>query len=359
MRCSRGSMSRYANLVESALTQLPATITELKIKRVHLSIQHLLPTWVSNRIRVWLDHIYFGLIGTWSIKNVDTDLTHILDGSYAYLVGKAVSSTTIITVHDIIPVIQQTAAFGHQSTSFLAQRVIRRSLQGMRRSHLLIAVSTSTKLDLLKWVGIPGEKVVVVPVALDPAWSQFVGDINLTVNRRAEVLHIGNNSHYKNRAGVIRIFSLLRKKHDIDLVMAGPTPSRQLVDMVEGFGLSRHVRFIENPTDEELARLYSSASVFLFPSIYEGFGWPPLEAMVFGCPVVCSDAASLPEVVGEAALMAPAQNEAELAELCSSILSDPVLAESLAKKGREHAASFTLERMGRQLLDVYKAALNA
>jgi glycosyltransferase involved in cell wall biosynthesis len=97
--------------------------------------------------------------------------------------------------------------------------------------------------------------------------------------------------------------------------------------------------------------------VFLFPSIYEGFGWPPLEAMACGCPVVCSSSASLPEVVGDAALTAAVDDEAGLARLCGMVLSDRVLAESLIARGKQRASEFTLERMGKQLVDVYRRVL--
>ena len=106
------------------------------------------------------------------------------------------------------------------------------------------------------------------------------------------VFHVGHNGHYKNRAGVIRVFARIRAQTPARLVMAGPPPTAALRDLVKALHVEGDVEFVENPDDAQLFRIYRDAAVFLFPSIYEGFGWPPLEAMALGCPVVCSTAAS-------------------------------------------------------------------
>jgi glycosyltransferase involved in cell wall biosynthesis len=169
---------------------------------------------------------------------------------------------------------------------------------------------------------------------------------------------VGNNGHYKNREGVLRIFSQIRKVRESRLVMAGAPLSPQMMRLVDELGLGECVDCVADVDDAALCELYRKASVLLFPSIYEGFGWPPLEAMACGCPVVCSSEASLPEVVGDAALMAPADDEGQLATLCLSVLTDTVLAESLIEKGRKHARQFTTERMGNQLVEMYEHVLD-
>jgi glycosyltransferase involved in cell wall biosynthesis len=131
-----------------------------------------------------------------------------------------------------------------------------------------------------------------------------------------------------------------------------------LQQIANDLGISRRVTFIVNPNDEELADLYRYASLFLFPSLYEGFGWPPLEAMAFGCPVVCSSAASLPEVVGEAALTCPPEDEKQMAENCVRVLHDASVANHLIELGYEQIEKFSVERMGRQLMGVYERLSN-
>jgi glycosyltransferase involved in cell wall biosynthesis len=172
------------------------------------------------------------------------------------------------------------------------------------------------------------------------------------------VLHIGNDGFYKNRAGVVRVFAAVRKIHVAKLVLAGAPPEQALVELIASLSLRDDVKFVTDPDDATLLQLYRSASVFLFPSLYEGFGWPPLEAMACGCPVVCSTAGSLPEVVGDAALTAAAADEVGLAQHCISLLEDPELARAMAEKGRAWVGSFTLERMRSDLLAAYERALS-
>ena len=123
-------------------------------------------------------------------------------------------------------------------------------------------------------------------------------------------------------------------------------------------GLAEQVRFVVDPDDSTLAALYSGACLFVFPSLYEGFGWPPLEAMAYGCPVVCSSAASLPEVVGDAALQCAAEDEEGMARLCLDVLGDPSLAQRLVERGRARAEHFSLEHMASALLGVYQTVLS-
>jgi glycosyltransferase involved in cell wall biosynthesis len=140
-------------------------------------------------------------------------------------------------------------------------------------------------------------------------------------------------------------------------VLAGAPPEKSLVELIASLSLRDAVDFVADPDDDALLRLYRNAALLLFPSLYEGFGWPPLEAMACGCPVVCSMAGSLPEVVGDAALTAAAADEAGLARHCIALLENPELARAMAEKGRAWAGKFTLERMRDDLLTAYDRAL--
>jgi glycosyltransferase involved in cell wall biosynthesis len=139
--------------------------------------------------------------------------------------------------------------------------------------------------------------------------------------------------------------------------MAGQPPGPELISLIRELGLTRYVHFMVNPEDDQIVELYHKAVLLLFPSIYEGFGWPPLEAMSCGCPVVCSTAGSLPEVVGEAALKSSAVNYDQMAENCIAVFEDAELANRLVQKGYEQVKKFGLERMGRELINVYMKAV--
>jgi glycosyltransferase involved in cell wall biosynthesis len=168
---------------------------------------------------------------------------------------------------------------------------------------------------------------------------------------------VGNNGFYKNRVGVLRVFARVAERSEARMVMAGAEPTPQLRELVEALGLHGRVSFVVEPTNEAIASLYRGACVLLFPSLYEGFGLPILEAMAAGCPVVCSRTGSLPEVAGDAALTASPHNEDDLAGAVLRVLATPDLAAILIETGRARAATYTLPAMAAGILEVYLGAL--
>ncbi len=154
----------------------------------------------------------------------------------------------------------------------------------------------------------------------------------------------------------MRVFDRVRESCDVSLKMVGPAPGRDLRKLVQDLNIDESVEFVLSPDADTLADLYRHASLLLFPSLYEGFGWPPLEAMALGCPVVCSDAASLPEVVGDAALTCAADDIERMAAHCRAVLQNEALAGELIEKGLHRARRFSLEKMGTELLEVYERA---
>jgi len=357
----RGSMRRYAKLVEDALSEQKSASRWIEFSSVKLTLPIRFPKWLPGGFRVWVNHLWIFITSRNRIMRCQPDLVHVvhvLDGSYGYIANRLGNVPTIATVHDLIPLLQQQGKFGPDRTSFLANRLVKMTVNGLCRCSALIAVSGNTRRDLVDSAGIETKEIRVVPNPLDEVYLEAVNNLSETdPNSEGDhiplVLHVGNNGHYKNREGVLRIFSRIRQDCDAQLVMAGAAPSAHLVRMVEELGLGACVEYVEDVNDAALRDLYQQASILLFPSIYEGFGWPPLEAMACGCPVVCSSEASLPEVVGNAALMAPADDEDQLAVLCLSVLNDPVLAEALVEKGWERARQFTAQRMGKKLLAIY------
>ena len=168
------------------------------------------------------------------------------------------------------------------------------------------------------------------------------------------ILHVGHNAAYKNRAGVVHVFARLRDVPDLHLVLVGPPPTSELRARAGGLP---NVHFADSVDDAALHDLYRRAAVFLFPSLYEGYGMPVLEAMAAGCPVVCSTAPALVEVAGDAALCAPAADPAALAAHVRSLLANDALRRRLVERGRARAAAFDVASLGRSLLKCYERAL--
>jgi glycosyltransferase involved in cell wall biosynthesis len=139
--------------------------------------------------------------------------------------------------------------------------------------------------------------------------------------------------------------------------MAGPAPDANIMQEVHKLDLLNDIQFVINPSDQDIINYYQAANIFLFPSIYEGFGWPPLEAMACGCPVVASNAGSLPEVTGPAPT-ANHQDHQALAQYCLNILQNKHFAQELSLAGKNHTANFTVKSMGQKVHDFYLSRLN-
>jgi glycosyltransferase involved in cell wall biosynthesis len=207
----------------------------------------------------------------------------------------------VVTAHDVIPCLQAQGRFvGAPLVGGAARLLWRMNGSVLRRADRVHCVSAHTAGDLSVALGVKPARCVVAGLPLRPdlsALGPVVVDPAMRVNGR--VLHVGNNSFYKNRTQVLRIFARMDVSVACELLMLGPPPTAALQALVSELGLQSRVRWVIDPQVERLREAYLSAHLMLFPSCYEGFGWPALEAMVHGCPLLASDQGSLPEVVGQ------------------------------------------------------------
>ncbi|MEZ5942721.1 MAG: glycosyltransferase family 1 protein [Planctomycetaceae bacterium] len=342
-----GSMVRYAEL----LTRAFGDDHEFKLKRVSLAPTNRMLRRFPQRIRSWVHHAI-----VWAnarlVRQREFDLFHVLDGSHGYVVNGLSGNRTIVTSHDIIPWLQAQGEFSVPAPGRGARWLIQRALTGLNRAALVLADSQSTANDLSK-TGAVRSHVQVCPLALEPDFSPPDTETVRTADEYPVLFHIGNNGFYKNRSGAIKVFAKVRASLPAKLVLAGPAPTDELRKLAADLNIEDDVTFLINPTDEALRSLYRQASVFLFPSYYEGFGWPPLEAMASGCPVVASNAGSLPEVTGSAALTAAADDIDTLATHCLSILQNANIATQTREAGFAQAAGFSLEHLHNRMRLAY------
>jgi glycosyltransferase involved in cell wall biosynthesis len=218
------------------------------------------------------------------------------------------------------------------------------------------AISHSTARDVAALTGRQADVVVHNPLR---EWS---GEPAMPVPMPAGafVLHVGHNGFYKNRAGVLEIFARMAPAHPaLHLVLAGPAPTPQLADRARALGLSARLQWVHDPGSAQLAWLYGHARLLLFPSLYEGFGWPPLEALQHGCPVGCADTGSLPEVVGDAAVVWPPTDIDGFAQQALRVLGDESVARTLVAIGQVRLRSFTLQRLVEGLVPLYERLARA
>lgn len=278
------------------------------------------------------------------------DLSHFVSQNLSFL---RTEGKRIVTCLDLIPLIVPKNP---------AERIWRRLLySGVKRADRVIAISEHTKKDLMRIYRIPGERITVTHLGVSPEFHPrdrkvCRRDLGLPPEGRM-VLHVGTAARRKNFTAVCLAFAAVRRETgDALLVKVGgiPEDGRRLI---ASLGLGNSFMLRDRVPAGQLPLYYSAADVFLFPSTYEGFGLPALEAMASGCPVVASNAASLPEVVGEAGIMHQPGDHRGMADTVLRILSDGGESLRLREAGLARAALFTWERTARETAAVYRLAL--
>ncbi len=260
----------------------------------------------------------------------------------------------VVTIHDCIHLL-----FPQYLPSRLAWQYARLMMgRAVRRSDLVLTVSEASRRDILRFYPeADPERVEVVPNAIDETILEDPGEEEMErVRERYQirgrfVLYAGNIKPHKNLERLVAAFGLLKQRghDDLKLMIIGEEVNRYgpLRRRMEGAGVRHDVRFFGFVPETTLAALYRMASVFAFPSLYEGFGLPPLEAMACGTPVVTSRISSLPEVVGEAAELVDPYSVEDIARGLEAVLGNGEWAAELVRRGRERVRHFSWERSAR------------
>jgi len=268
------------------------------------------------------------------------------------------AARTILTVHDL-----SFLRLPHCSEPHLRAYLIKAVPRSARRAHLILADSENTRRDVVDLLGIPSARVKVLYAGVDRRFRPVERTEEVRSGYRLPerfILSVGTLEPRKNYEGLIEAFALLKEElpgaGSIKLVIVGQKGWLYggIFTRVKELGLEEEVFFPGYVADEDLPALYSAAELFVYPSLYEGFGLPPLEAMACGTPVVASDAPCLPEVLGDAALFAPSGDPQALASAMEKALSDLDLRMRLRERGFKRAEHFTWEKSARRLLGIYK-----
>ncbi len=262
---------------------------------------------------------------------------------------------TLVTIFDVIPLLFPRAVSGR--ARFFFRWAVWLAAQTSAR---VIVPSVATREDLLARVRVPREKIAVIPLAADarlaPPSDAAIAHVREKYALAQYVLYVGINKPHKNLTTLLEAWA--RVETDAALVLAGAWDARyasEVRDQRSGVsGRRSAVKHIGNVDDADLPALYAGATAFVMPSLYEGFGLPPLEAMACGAPVICSNAASLPEVVGDAALLVNPRDPEEIAQAISRLLADAARRDELRAKGFARAARFSWDQTARETLSVYR-----
>jgi len=307
--------------------------------------------------KIWYEQL--GLPSAASLAKVD--LVH-----YPYFAAPLwPRQPTIVTVHDLVPIVRP--EYRRTAGQRLYTTLVSHSLHFANR---IITDSQASAHDLQRLLGIPAHQIRVIPLAVDARFRPLATPeeevwADTVLARygldRPYLLYLGGLDRRKNVDCLIKAFAMLRRGRDLPhcLVIVGAVRAGQPLFYdprpdVERLGIAETVRFLGVVGDDDVRALYGRADTFVFPSLYEGFGLPPLEAMACGAPVVCSCASSLPEVVGEAGLLFDPNDPLALAEMLRRVLTDQELRQDLKRRGPKQAAAFTWEATLAATAQVYQ-----
>lgn len=263
---------------------------------------------------------------------------------------------TVVTCHDLLPLRMGDALLKH--TRY--RRYYDFQLEACRRAAQLISVSECTAAELVRVAGVPREKITVVPNGTPPldTSSPVSGDVRALLEGAPFLLHVGGSEPQKNQAAVLKAFGLLCRnpafRHNLVLVGGAHLPDTLALEVTPRAAL--RILRVTRATRADLDALYLHCSAFLFPSLYEGFGLPVLEAMRAGAPVITSDASSLPEVAGDAAILINPQDPGTLANAVRRVLEDERVRVQLSEAGERRAREFTWARTAELTRRVYARA---
>ncbi len=327
--------------------RLAAPLDRLPTQRVPLDAK----PW---RMSVWLAHVFNLGMDRWLPR---CDVFHATD----HLLPPFKHAKTVFTLHDLI------FRFYPEYHLPLNRWFLTVAMPYfLRRADAIIAVSECTKRDAVRLYNIAPEKIAVIYEGVNPT-LQPVTDSNRLAEIRARytrqqpfILLVSTIEPRKNISVLVDALKILRVRglpHRLLIAGRKGWLYQPIFNHVKQTGMSDAVDFLDFVPDDDLVALFSACDAFVFPSLYEGFGLPPLEAMACGAPVICSNTSSLPEVVGDAALLVNPREVGEMANAIERVITDSMLRDELRAKGLAQAKKFSWERAARETLAVYERVI--
>ena len=255
----------------------------------------------------------------------------------------------VMTIHDLLP-------FRHPEYVPGAYSLILRVLirLGARTARRVVTISEASRTDIRRYLRIRRTPVDVIPLAGETRGADAVPT---KIRRTDQLLAVGNRMPHKNFSTLLAALALLPEQTRPHLVITGSHGDDPLTPLVAELGLQKWVSLRGWLTPEQLDAMYAESTLFVFPTFFEGFGLPVLEAMAHGCPVLCSDVPVLHEVAGDAAIYVDSHDAAQLAESIAGLLSSAEELARMATTGLERAAEFTWDRTAQQTLASFQRVL--
>ncbi|MEA3345620.1 MAG: glycosyltransferase family 1 protein [Chloroflexota bacterium] len=351
------------------LHRLVAKLRELS---PHDEFLLLSPAWITSSLplkvitpfdrlsddlaKLWFEQVAFPR----ACQRLGADIAHV--PYFAPLLRP--TAPTLVTIHDLIPLLLPA-----YRGSALVRLYTWLAAQAAHRADLILTDSYASRRDIIRHLGVLSDRVRVVHLAADSAYRPIFQRAQLEDTRRkydlprSYLLYLGGFDQRKNVALLLRAFARIAADCQAWLVVAGKLPEEDTPFTPDPRRITRELDIVERVSftgwvsEEDKPALYSGARAFLFPSQYEGFGLPPLEAMACGTPVIGGDRGSLPEVIGEGGIMVPPDDVSALAEAMSSLWEDEALRQDIGKKALCQARRFSWDRTARRTLEAYREVL--
>jgi glycosyltransferase involved in cell wall biosynthesis len=351
------SMQRYAHMLHEGLAQAGCDVRLVAPRPV------LNPGRPARGLWKWVGYVDKYLLGTKEIRQAVSaaDIVHVCDHSNAVYVPRAPSVPYVVTCHDLLAV---RGALGEDTdcpASAAGRQLQHAILRGLHRAQAVVCVSQATLRDAQRLLRNGSQRLLVVPNAQHYPYRPLDADeargrlshITSLSGDSLYLLHVGENHRRKNREAVLETFARIASGWQGVLVFAGHPLSGGLRELAGRLGVMGRVVEVVKPTNEVLEALYSRAFALLFPSRFEGFGWPVIEAQACGCPVLCSSREPLPEVSGGAAITCEADDTRAFGEWILRLAGSPDLRTDLVRRGLANAARHDRATMVRQFMLLY------
>jgi glycosyltransferase involved in cell wall biosynthesis len=356
------SMQIWAHTLERELRELGVDVRVIYPRPV-------LGRWKpsSNGVGKWLGYRDRFLLFPREMRAaaVDADVVHICDHGSAMYSQMVKGKPVVVTCHDMLAVRGALGEVPDCPASIFGQHLQRWISRGLRSAERVACVSQATYEDARRILSGDGNLCLILnglnypfkPVLRVESDQRL---LDFPQIQKPFILHVGSNLVRKNREGVLRVFANAAEGPDLQMVFAGAPLTADLLGLARKLGVYERIVQVPRPDVKVIEALYSRAVALLFPSRFEGFGWPPIEAQACGCPVVGSDIPPLAEVLGGSAILKPLEDETGMAQAIRRLATDNDFREGMRQAGFENVRSrFQMSRMINQYVSLYREVLCA
>ena len=281
-------------------------------------------------------------------------IKHIANQNLAFLADLIHLSPLVVTCYDMIP-----WSYSHNRSMYWKM-----NLEGLKKADRIITISEFSKKEIIKYTGIEPDRIRLVNPGVDrsryfPAFDRGILSRYGFQSDDRIILYVGSEEPRKNLSLLLKAMNELKSSgFPVKLLKVGIPQfggdRKLLIDTINGLDLQKDVIFAENVPETDLPLFYNAADVFVFPSVYEGFGLPPLEAMACGCPVIAANATSIPEVVGDAGILIDPMDESGLADAIRNAIINQNLRKKLIHDGLVKSQSFSWWKAAKETEEVYR-----